>query len=110
VAVHENATDGLVLHRLGGLPQFSGGTLDRTEASAEEMAGMARTAFRADVGVGVSAGRVVDDAGDTATELDVAIITPERDTVDTMRFFGTGERARSYAVIAAIHRLRLAIV
>ena len=26
-----------------------------------------------------------DDAGDTATELDVAIITPERDTVDTMR-------------------------
>jgi hypothetical protein len=73
------------------------------------MASTAREAFGADVGVGISAPRVVDDAGDTATELDVAVETPDTQRVDTMRFFGTGERARSYAVIAAVHRVRLAV-
>jgi nicotinamide-nucleotide amidase len=109
VAVHEHGTDGLVLHRLGSLAQFVGGALVRTSSSADVMAEAARAGFAADVGLGISAPRVVDDAGDFATELDVAIHTPEGSTVETMRFFGTGERARAYAVIAAVHRLRLAV-
>lgn len=109
VAACENATEGLVLHRLASLPQFVGGSLVRAPSTAAEMAQTARDTFGADVGVGISPPRVVEDAGDSATELDIAIETPDRLTVESMRFLGTGERARSYAVIAAIHRLRLAI-
>ncbi len=109
VAVHEHATDGLVLHRLSPLSGFGGGALVRVEQPAEAMAREAAARFEADVGLGVSAPSIVDDSGDVATEVDIAVSGPEESAVDTMRFFGTGERARAYAVIAAIHTLRKAL-
>jgi nicotinamide-nucleotide amidase len=109
LAVAENATDGLVAHRLGGLDRFAGGMLLRDGSDADQLAARAIEQFRSDVGVGVSPPRPVDDSGDMATEVTFAISTPTANTIESMRFFGTGERARSYAVIAAVHHLRIAL-
>jgi nicotinamide-nucleotide amidase len=109
VGVVEVATDGLVTHRLTAVPGFSGGTTMAEGEDALELAKRARSDFSADVGLGVSSPRVKDDAGDTATELTIAVVTDDHDEIREMRFFGVGERARSYAVIAALHVLRQSI-
>lgn len=107
VAVHEDATDGLVLHRLSALDRFAGGSLIRGRATATDLAKHAATAFDANVGVGISVPAIVEDAGDLATEIEVAVATPVSTSSNEMRFFGIGERARAYAAIAALHRLRI---
>lgn len=112
VGVCEVATAGLVGAKLAaGLPdQFAGATtLGVTGEGASGLAERARADFTADVGVGVAAAEIVDDAGQVASVIVFAVSTPDSTKERTMRFFGTGERANSYAVIAALHLLRLAV-
>jgi hypothetical protein len=58
--------------------------------------------------VGISFPEVVEDAGHLASIITFAVATPEGTRERQMRFFGTGERAVSYAAGAALHLLRLA--
>jgi len=109
VGVCEVATDGLVSHRLSAVGGFAGGTVLPAGDDAEALADRAMAAFGADIGVGVSGAVVVDDTGEQASEITFAIAGPSGSQSSTMRFFGTGERARSYAVIAALHVLRKAL-
>lgn len=109
VAVVEAATDGLVTHRLGGVGGFAGGMTVTDAGDAVEAAQRARSTFESDIGLGVSTPRIRDDAGDPATEMTFAVVTDNGEEIREMRFFGVGERARSYAVIAALHVLRQSI-
>jgi hypothetical protein len=109
VGVHEVATGGMVTHRLTGIAGFGGGTTTASGPDATDLARQAAAAFAVDIGLGVSEARVVEDSGEKATEVTFAVVTPDGDTTRDMRFFGTGERARSYAVIAALHVLRQAL-
>ena len=112
VGVFEVATAGQVGSRLAtGLTDgFAGSTtLGGDPASATELATRARSAFDADVGLGVAAAQVVDDSGRTASLITFAVSTPLDTRERLMRFFGTGEHARSYATGAALHLLRLGI-
>lgn len=112
VAVCEIGTAGAVGSRLASHPSgvFAGAiTLPAGQEKAADLAERARAAFGADVGVGVSESEVVEDSGDTASVLTLAVVTPETTTGDRMRFLGTGERARAYATIAALHHLRLGL-
>lgn len=113
VAVGDVGTAGWVAARLAerGIAVFAGGTVAPagTAASATALARRARDEFAADVGVGVAAAEVVEDAGDQATILTVAIVTPEAAGTRQLRFLGTGERARAYAVGTVHHLLRLAV-
>lgn len=109
VGVHEVATAGMVTHRLSGITGFAGGTTTVSGPDATDLARQAAAAFAVDVGLGVSEARVVEDSGEEATEVTFAVVTRDGDTTRDMRFFGTGERARSYAVIAALHVLRQAL-
>jgi nicotinamide-nucleotide amidase len=113
VAVHDVGTAGQAAARLAaGSPEvFAGGAiLPLSEpASAAALARRAREAHGAAVGVGVGAPRVVEDAGQRASLIAIAVVTPEGEDTRELRFFGTGERARAYAVDAAHHLLRLAV-
>jgi nicotinamide-nucleotide amidase len=110
VAVCEVATAGQVGARLAaGIPDLVAGatTLTGDQGTATGLAERARSGFAADVGVGIAATEVVDDAGQPASLITFAVATPDETRERTMRFFGTGERAVSYAVGAALHLLRL---
>jgi nicotinamide-nucleotide amidase len=109
VAIVEAATDGLVTHRLSAVAGFAGGMTVTDAEDAVEAAERARSTFGSDIGLGVSTPRVRDDAGDAATEMTFAVVTDTGQEIREMRFFGVGERARSYAVIAALHVLRQSI-
>lgn len=110
VAVCEVATVGQVGARLAaGIPQVlaAATTLTGDPGAATELAERARSGSGADVGVGIAAVEVVDDAGQPASLITFAVATPEATRERQMRFFGTGERAVSYAAGAALHVLRL---
>lgn len=112
-AVGEAGTSGQVSARLAasGAAGFVGGlTLQEGSETAASAAERARVTFGADLGLGVSDATVVDDAGQQATVMTFAVATPERSGDREVRFFGTGERAESYAAIAALHHLRLALM
>jgi nicotinamide mononucleotide (NMN) deamidase PncC len=109
VGVEEVMTAGIVTERLAGIGGFGGGTVLPAGADAPTLAVSARTGFGADVGLGISQGRLVDDAGEKATLVTIAVSDAGGTHADEMRFFGTGERARSYAAIAALHTLRRAL-
>jgi nicotinamide-nucleotide amidase len=112
VGVCEAATAGQVGARLAaGIPAALAGatTLTGEPGSASELADRARTGFAADVGVGVSSAEVVDDAGHLASVVTFVVATPDGTRERRMRLFGTGERAVSYAVGAALHLLRLGV-
>ncbi len=106
VGVFEVATAGMVTHRLSGVMGFAGGTTVPIGPDAVDLARRAVAVFGAEIGLGVSEPRIVEDSGEQATEVTFAVVTPDGETSRDMRFFGTGERARSYAVIAALHVLR----
>lgn len=110
-AVGEAGTSGQIAARFSaaGSSLFLGGLTLTSTPSAAAAAVRARAAFAADVGLGVSDVVVVDDAGGQASVITFAVVTDERTAQREMRFFGTGERARSYAVIAGLHHLRLAL-
>jgi nicotinamide-nucleotide amidase len=105
MAVIEVGTGGVVTQRLAAVAGFEGGSTLPAGADALDLARLARTGFGAEVGLGISELRIVEDAGEQATELTFAVVTPGGEGAETMRFFGVGERARSYAVIAALHLL-----
>ena len=117
-AVREVGTVGLVAAALASHSGstaaeavFAGATTlpaDDTTTAADLAAAAAKD-FDAEVGVGVAAPEVVEDAGHPASIFPIAVVTPEGAETREMRFFGTGERARAYAVIAAQHLLRLAV-
>lgn len=111
IAVGEAGTAGGVGTRLAsaGVAGFAGSITDPHAHDAGDLARRARDAYGADAVLGVSPSRVVDDAGHEASELTFTVSTPEGSRSRDMRFFGTGERARSYAVIAALHLLRLGL-
>jgi nicotinamide-nucleotide amidase len=106
VGVFEVATAGMVTHRLSGVMGFAGGTTVPIGSEALDLARRAASVFGAEIGLGVSEPRIVEDSGEQATEVTFAVVTPDGETSRDMRFFGTGERARSYAAIAALHVLR----
>ncbi len=110
VGVCEVATAGQVGARLAaGIPEALAGatTLTGNPGGAFELAARARSEFAADAGVGIAAAEVVDDAGQAASLITFAVSTPDESRERQMRFFGTGERAVSYAAGAALHLLRL---
>lgn len=113
VSVCEVGTAGNVAARLAEHDSavFAGGVTlpadDITDAAA--LAERALDTFGSAVGVGVSAPELVDDSGQLASVFSICVITPEQSTTRKMRLFGTGERARSYAVMATHHLLRLAV-
>lgn len=112
-AVGEAGTSGQVGTRLAasGSAGFVGGlTLREGSETAASASERARVTFGADLGLGISDAAVVDDAGQQATVMTFAVATPERSGEREMQFFGTGERAESYAAIAALHHLRLALM
>jgi nicotinamide-nucleotide amidase len=109
VGVHEVMTAGVVTERLAAIDGFAGGTVFPTGSDAAALAQGARTAFGAGVGLGISEARLVDDSGEQATLVTVAVSGVAGAEEREMRFFGTGERARSYAAIAALHTLRRAL-
>lgn len=111
IAVAEIGTHGLVGASLAahGDPTFAGSMIIPA-GFASQLTELARSTFTAEVGVGIGAAAVVEDAGQVASVVDFEIVTPEDRRARSMRFFGTGERAASYARIAALHLLRLAIV
>ena len=111
-AVGEAGTAGQVGARLAGAASsmFGGGlTIPFGTDTAMGTAERSRTTFGVSVGLGVSDAAVVDDAGQKATLMTFAVVTPDRSAEREMRFFGTGERARAYAQSAALHHLRLAL-
>lgn len=105
LAVAEVATAGMVTHRLRAIPGFAGG-MTTPSGNALELAHLARRQFGADVGLGVSAARLVEDSGQQASEVTIAVVTDDGTHQREMRFFGTGEQAWSYATSAALHVLR----
>lgn len=113
VAAREVGTAGLVASALAAHSgdAFAGGAIlpagDGTAAA--DLAAAAAKEFDAEVGLGIAAPGVVDDAGHAASIFPIAVATPEGSETHDMRFFGTGERARAYAVIAGHHLLRLAV-
>ena len=112
VAVCEVATAGQVGSRLAAtIPDaFAGSaTLTASTSDALELARRARDEFAADVGLGVASADVVDDSGEFASVIPMALATPHDARQREMRFFGVGERAQSYAAIAALHLLRLGV-
>ena len=112
VAVGELGTTGHVGTQLAtaGASSFLGGlTAGSSSRSAAELAEQAKDLFGADVGVGVSGATVTEDAGSEATLMTFAVSTPDRSEERQMRFFGSGERARSHASLAALHLLRLGL-
>lgn len=112
VAVGEVGTLGWVGSQLAMCPMdvYAGGTTWRTgDGTASDLAYRAREAFDAEVGIGISNPEVVDDSGQPASIFTISVVTPDGAEDRAMRFFGTGEHARSYAVIAALHLLRLAL-
>lgn len=109
VGVFEVATAGMVTHRLSGISGFGGGTTAVDGADALELARRAKAVFDVKIGLGISEPRISEDAGEQVTEMTFAVATPDGEDSHDMRFFGTGERARSYAVIAALHVLRQAL-
>ncbi len=112
VGVLEIATAGSVGARVAaGLPSVFAGavTLPGGPAPAIQLADRARAELGAEVGLGIADALVVDDGGRPATLVSFAVITPEGGRERQMRFFGTGEHARSYATGAALHLLRLGL-
>jgi nicotinamide mononucleotide (NMN) deamidase PncC len=105
LAVAEVATAGMVTHRLSALPGFAGG-MTTPNGNAIDLAHLARREFGADVGLGVSTARLVEDSGQQASEVTIAVVTDDGTHQREMRFFGTGEQAWSYATSAALHVLR----
>ncbi len=102
VAVGETGTHGEVAARLAdrGGTVFAGGvTLPADDmTTATGLAERARTDFTGEVGVGVARPTVVEDSGQQASIFTVCVVTPDGAYTRTLRFFGTGERARAYAV------------
>jgi nicotinamide-nucleotide amidase len=105
LAVAEVATAGMVTHRLRVISGFAGG-MTTPGGNALDLAHLARNQFGADVGLGVSAARLVEDSGQQASEVTIAVVTGDGTHQRDMRFFGTGEQAWSYATSAALHVLR----
>jgi nicotinamide-nucleotide amidase len=105
LAVAEVATAGMVTHRLRAIPGFAGG-MTTPSGNALDLAHLARGQFGADVGLGVSAARLLEDSGQQASEVTIAVGTGDGTHQREMRFFGTGEQAWSYATSAALHVLR----
>ena len=71
---------------------------------------MAALTDRADVSVVV--GEITEqmsDDGAASRRIGVAIKTPEREIVTSVRALGNDERARAFASVGAIHLLRKAI-
>jgi len=112
VAIGESGTAGRVGARVAGdaPPWFAGSLTGRTgSGDAVSLARRARDVFGGDIGLGVSDAEVVEDSGHPASLITFAVVTQSEERWRRMRFFGVGERAQSYAVMAALHHLRLAV-
>ncbi len=112
LGVYEVATTGSVGARVAeGSPSVFAGamTLPGNPAPAIELARRAAAELGAEAGLGIAAAEVVDDEGRPASLVSFAVVTPAGSGERQMRFFGTGEHARSYASGAALHLLRLGL-
>ena len=124
----EVCTRGLVSSRLAGLKLFAGsvirpGTGAKSNVGAVAGVADAQTDVEADAAQRLSAhvssadvtlvvGDVTEQTtndGAAARQVGVAIRTPERELVTSIRALGNDERARTFAAVGALHLLRRAL-
>lgn len=110
----EVSTVGLVTERLADMTGFVGsriypsGSAVDVEADAADRLGSLISEADVTLVVGEVTAQATDD-GAAAREIGVAIRTPEREVVTSIRALGNDERARTFAVAGALHLLRLAL-
>jgi nicotinamide-nucleotide amidase len=117
----EVCTRGLVSSRLAGLKLFAGSVISPgavvgvadAQVDVEADAGRRLFAHESSAEVTLVVGDLTEQMsndGAAARQIGVAIRTPEREVVTSIRALGNDERARTFAAVGAVHLLRKALV
>lgn len=117
----EVCTRGLVSSRLAGLKLFAGSVISPgavvgvadAQVDVEADAGRRLFAHESSAEVTLVVGDVTEQMsndGAAARQIGVAIRTPEREVITSIRALGNDERARTFAAVGAVHLLRKTLV